>query len=287
MHHTHYYIIVTAVFASLLLVLMSCTSDYMPDEKPQLVVEGWIENGRHPFVRVSTTVPVSSEYLDYDSLEKYVLSNADVYISDGSKKVRMMSLYSKRYTPPFIFTSDEITGEVGKTYTLTIDYKDYHASAVTTIPEPFPLDSFRVESVEGNDTLFHIRAFMSFPQGRETYYKFFTREETGNRSREFYSSYLGVFSSNMADNGVFVNRGRNNMTTERHYTPYFTRGTLVRFKLAHIDSVAYSFWRKFEDAATFSRVPTLSGDYSLQGNVAGAIGYWFGYGAEYYETVIH
>lgn len=175
---------------------------------------------------------------------------------------------------------------MGKSYTLNVDCDGFHATAVTTIPAPVDVDSFRVESVEDNDTLFHIRAFMTFPEDRETYYKFFTREITGDRSLEFYPSYLGVFSSDMADNGVFVNRGRSNMTAERSYTPYFTRGTTVRFKLAHTDSTAYAFWKRFEDASTFSRVPTLSGDYSLKGNVQGAYGYWFGYGTTYYQTVI-
>lgn len=265
--------------AAAVLSLTGCTSDYLPCATPQMVVEGWIEYDRHPFVRVTTTVPVSKDYMAYDSLDSYVLSNADVTISDGNKTVKLMSLYSQRYSPPFIFTTDDIVGTAGKSYTLTVDCGDYHASAVTTVPQPVAVDSCRVEAVESNDTLFHIRVFMTFPQGHETYYKFFTREMNGQKLREYYPSYLGVFSSGMAADGVFVNRGRYNMDTESSYTPYFTRGTTVRFKAAHIDSVAYDYWRRFEDAANFSRIPTLSGDYSLSGNVAGALGYWFGYGS--------
>lgn len=43
-----------------LLFMVSCTSDTIPDYKPQIVVEGWIENGHAPVVRLYCTVPVNN-----------------------------------------------------------------------------------------------------------------------------------------------------------------------------------------------------------------------------------
>lgn len=42
-----------------LLFMVSCTSDTIPDYQPQIVVEGWIENGHAPVVRLYCTVPVN------------------------------------------------------------------------------------------------------------------------------------------------------------------------------------------------------------------------------------
>lgn len=267
--------------------LVGCTEDDTAYSEPQMVVEGWIESGGRPFVRVTSTVPISKKYQSVDSLDKYMLAWADVTVSDGEKTVSLRRLYSKKYNLNYIFSTDEIVGVPGRTYTLTVDYHDFHATAQTTIPQPVAVDSFRVEPLEGNDTLYHIRAFVHDNPAENNCYEIFVREDKGQRSVEFYPAYLGVFNSGMLkDNSVFVNNARNNLTDDDDKSQYFRRGSKVQFKLAHINSDAYEFWRKFEDVASFSRVPSLTGDYSLPGNVSGALGYWFGYGVTTCSAVI-
>lgn len=261
-----------------------CTTDDIVESNPQMVVEGWIESGGNPYVRVTTTIPISKEYQSTDSLDRFLLESARVCVSDGTTTAVLRGVYSKRYTPSFIFSTDKIFGVPGRSYTLTVDYENFHASAVTTIPEPVAVDSFRIEPVQGNDTLFHIRAFIHDTPTADNYYRFLVRDDEGRGSKEFLPAYLGVFSSSMIrEGGVFVNQGRNNIAEEKTNS-YFTCGEKVQFKLAHIDFEAYNFWCKFEDVANFSRVPTLSGDYTLPGNVTGALGYWFGYGVRAYSA---
>lgn len=267
-------------------LVTGCTTDDIVESTPQMVVEGWIESGGSPYVRVTTTIPVSKDYQSVDSLDRYLLMGARVMVSDGVTTERLRGTFSTRYTPEYIFTTEKITGVPGRTYTVTVDFQDYHANAVTTIPEPVAVDSFRVEPVEANDTLYHIRAFIHDTLAGNGYYRFLVRSDDGRNSREFLPAYLGVFSSSMlGDGGVFVNHGRNNLGKEKT-NQYFICGENVQFKLASMNSEAYEFWRKFEDVASFSRVPTLSGDYTLPGNVTGALGYWFGYGVTVYSTEI-
>lgn len=46
------------VFALILLsFLIACDADYLPDQKPHLVVEGWIEDGDFPVVIVTQSIP--------------------------------------------------------------------------------------------------------------------------------------------------------------------------------------------------------------------------------------
>lgn len=262
------------------LLFMGCGEDPTTFSEKKLVVEGWIDAGEFPVVKLTKTVPLSNENLQLDSLSMYVDRWAKVSISDGEHTEVMVGRYDKRYFPPFVYTTYDMRGEVGKTYHLTVETEDGDvAEAVTTIPEPMAVDSFRVESTD-RDSLFQLIAYIDGTRRC----KFFTQVE--GKQTEFYSAELGLFDEDMlaASGKASVKRGRDNKTKD--YTPFFKQGEVVWVKLSTLNSEGYDFWRSFEDMIALSRIPLIPVSHNLRSNVNGAYGYWLGYGSSYYRVKI-
>lgn len=266
-----------------LLIVGGCSEDFSDTVKSQMIVEGWIESGGFPVVRVTRSVPITSDYVSLDSLEKHVLKWARVTISDGEKEVVLTGRYSNRYFPPYIFTTYDMEGVEGKTYTLKVQYGDMYAHSVTSIPKRVLLDSIAMIPAESKEEGYYIKAYIADSLAQKDYYLFMVR--TDMRKYEYYPAYLGLFDDTMITNkGIFVYRGRNNL--DRAYTTYFLPDEDIDLKLLHVDVQTFNFWRSFNVMTDFSKIPGLPSQLNLRGNVEGALGYWFGYGMSRYRLKI-
>ena len=69
------------------LLLASCRQESQP-QKPQLVIEGWIENGDYPHVAITTSLDVViGKEINTRDLVEHVARDAVVTVSDGEKTV--------------------------------------------------------------------------------------------------------------------------------------------------------------------------------------------------------
>lgn len=275
------------VFAFLLLlVFQACTTNDLDNLQPSYVVEGWIESDGYPMVKLTRSVPVTTEYQSTESLDKYVARWERITVSDGEKTVTLTGSMDRRYTPPYIYTTTDMKGVAGRSYTMTVhgDGRFPDITATTTISEPQAIDSFRIARVSSSDTLCQLFAYMSIPKEPVTYYKLFAQTDTN--SQDFLSSYLGVFRSDMipADGCIAVHRGKTNLVKE--YTPYFALGDTVTVRFARIDSMAYEYWRKYEDMLMLSRNPLFPATVSMPHSINDAYGFWQGMGTRYYMVPI-
>ena len=265
--------------------VLACDNDFGDVAKSQLVVEGWIDSGRFPVVMLSRTMPVGGEFTPMGSIKDYVERWAKVTVSDGEREVILVGRPDNGYFPPFIYTSTDMRGVEGRTYKLSVDCPDgTHAEAVTSISKPVVIDSFAIEPVAVADSLRQIYAFIGDARAENDYYKVFTH--VLGRPYGYLSSYLGIAagSSLAADGRLPVNPGRINITPD--FSTYFAVGDTVMVKIARIDSVAYAFWRDFEDMTTLSGNPFFPVTNNIQSNVSGALGYWFGYGSTYKSLIV-
>ena len=126
---------------------LSCEETEVKQAPAQLVVEGWIDSGGFPIVKLTTTVPISKRLQSTDSLDRFLLRWAKVTVSDGTREVVLTGMPHRDYFPPYIYTTSDMRGEVGKTYTLRVDFQNFHAHAVTTIPKPVGLTSIKAEEL--------------------------------------------------------------------------------------------------------------------------------------------
>lgn len=269
----------------------ACTEHDEATAPSELVVEGWIDAGEFPIVKLMHSIGLTYDGVDIDDLGQYVGKWARVSLSDGEREVIMIGKATHSYYPPYIYTTSEMRGEVGKTYRIRVEASDGTvAEAVSTIPAPVSIDSFSVEPVGGTldedyDDAPHVARYQLYAYTSDRRRcKLFTR--VMNCDDEFLSAYLGINdSTTIGSNGrISVNRGRTNL--EKEYSPYFGENDTVVVKFSAVSDEAYEFWRDFEDMADLSRNPLFPVTKNLHSNVTGALGYWFGYGSTFYVVPI-
>lgn len=260
-------------------LLLSCSGDYLPEQNDELVVEGWIEDNGFPVVILTKNINISNKYQSLDSLSSCIVRWAKVTVSDGEKSVVLTGRYMKGYTPPYIYTTSHFRGEAGKTYQLTVEYGDFHATATTTIPNTQKIDELTVERCAQSDTLYQISLRYNDDEAEQNYYQIFTRVG-GRNVRQYLAAYLGTIDNRVVKpkTKIPVYRGRDINTLD--YTPYYTINDTVAVKFAHIDSTSYNFWYDYTRNLTTAGNMFFATAASLRSNIIGGTGYWCGMGSD-------
>lgn len=260
-------------------LLLSCSGDYLPEQNDELVVEGWIEDNGFPVVILSKNINISNKYQPLDSLSGCIVRWAKVTVSDGEKSVVLTGRYTHGYMPPYIYTTSHFRGEAGKTYQLTVEYDDFHATATTTIPKTQKIDELTVERCAQSDTLYQISLRYNDDETEQNYYQIFTRVG-GRNVRQYLAAYLGTIDNRVVKpkTKIPVYRGRDINTLD--YTPYYTINDTVAVKFAHIDRTSYNFWYDYTRNLTTAGNMFFATAASLRSNIIGGTGYWCGMGAD-------
>lgn len=263
----------------------SCDTEHAANGKEEMVVEGWIDEGGYPVVILTKSLVVTDKYQEVDSLLQYLIRWARVTVSDGEKTVVLTGKYSPQYFPPYIYTTGQMRGEAGKTYTLDVEYGDFRATAITTIPEKHGIEQVIVEPCAASDTLYQLKIKVNTDKARGAYYQLFTCEGISNRL--FVASYLGTIdgSSLRTDSEIPVYRSHR-LATGKKYTPYFCAQDTLAIKLAHIDASSYAFWSDYSRNLTLAGNLFMAPTRNVRTNVKGATGYWCGMGADVKYVVI-
>ena len=248
----------------------------MADYKSEMVVEGWIESGEFPVVMVTRTFPVMEAKVDVKRLSDYILKWAVVKVTCGDETVILTGKYDQRYYPPYIYTTGEMRGEEGKTYTLTVDYRDMHAKAEATIPKSPTLDSVQIGRVPQCDTLRTLTACFADPVHERNYYQLFVRK--GASDGQFLTAYHGCMSDRTLGTYTRVPVYQGHRYDTKDYTPYFAVGDTVAVKLAQLDSISFSFWKEYEEAIDLHGNFMFPKSTNLPTNVQGGSGCWYGMG---------
>ena len=264
------------IILSLALLLPLSCSKTIPQSEPRLVVEGWIETGGHPMVRVSESFEVEmGKEISLANLVENLAKWARVSVSDGDTTVVLTGFVDQNYFPPYVFSSSKITGKTGKTYELKVEYKDYVATAKTTLPEPVPIDTVYVGEVK-DSTCVVVCGFTDPPQ-KGNNYKVLTRAMafeshyhhsclalTDDEKLNGYTEFF-LFSSLRLTDFISIP----NIRTEGDFW----------VKLCTLDQEAYAFWKHYE-TILYANTFNIESGTAMLGNVNGALGYWVGYGVD-------
>ena len=277
----HSSIIFLIVCLALVALVSGCNEEKTTLAEKRLVVEGWIDSGEFPVVKLTRTMPLGVDHkVDIDKLSDYVERWAKVTIRDGERSEVMVGRYDKNYFPPFVYTSYEMRGEVGKTSTITVETDNgERATAQTTIPEPMQLRDVCSKPADGGDG-YLIYGYTDERKKCKLFVKNYWED------KEFQSMSMGLYDSDMyTDEGKVTVKNSLTAWTEE-YTPYFKKGDTVIVKVAALDDKSYDFWRSYEDMSMLSRLPMVPMTSNLKSNVHGALGYWCGYGVSVYMVVV-
>jgi hypothetical protein len=271
-------------------LLAGCTPETDLDElayTPKLVVDASIENGQSPRVVLSHSASYFDN-IDSASIRKLMETAAKVTVSDGEHQEILTLQPNKGFFPPYVYQANTLRGEVGKTYTLTIDLKGKRYTATTSIPTPPLLDSLWFELVAGKDSLGYIYGRVSDPADKTNYYRVFTQRQTkDDRYIPMYQSAVGDQYFNGKRFTFTILRGPDDFTNIVDDL-YFSRGDTVFVKTSSIDKSHFDFWRTLERELYVVGNPFASSGNEVLSNIQGdnVLGVWGGYGSTRYRLII-
>ncbi len=260
------------ILLALPLALSGCVE---PDPAEQtLVVEGFIADGGYPTVCLMQTVDPTQQGA---SLADMVVRWGVVRISDGERTVMLTGGPDRNYFPPYTYTTYEMQGEVGRTYTLTAEYDGRQVTAVTRIPEPVAIDSVTAQPDGRDGSERRLDLWLTAKSDGPEYFRVMTRVRGVHT--QLLPGFMGAGESGGADGLVKipVNRPRTSRDTVDYRTS-FLPGEQIEVALCTMDRDAYLFWRDYDNAVAFGGSQFLVPSSPLRGNIRGGYGYFHGYG---------
>lgn len=267
------------LFILMALGLAACSRE--PAAPEMLVVEGWIEEGRAPVVYLTTSLVPSEKPESLDDIDSHIVRWGKVTISDGDEEVILTGMASKRFYPPYAYSTGRMVGKAGKTYRLTVDYSGLHAEASAKIPPSKPLTS--LVPMKQDNGRYLLKAEFEDDPLTDDYYRFFHKIE--KLDSVFMPSPLAYSDGSVQE--ALIRPGRGVGRADDH-SGGFASGDRVQVKFCTMEKDIYDFWQAFEQQAYLADVPVFTLDGNIPGNVHGSrvIGYFAGYGSTVYSVQI-
>lgn len=253
-------------------MITSCVDS--PEVTERLVLEGWIESGENPVVMLSLPYHPGDQQTPAEDL---IAHPAKVVISDGEESWPLYGMIDKNYFPPFIYTTPNMYGEVGKRYTIRADFRGMYVEGSSTLLANNLKPQLSVkESATRPDCRSLMLTVDEMPPERE-YFTIFVRS-LGEQKRSL-PAFMGFFKTDPDDKGleIPVIRPKNKMDTTE-YIPEFRVGERVEVKVCRLDKEAYQYWLDFQNAISVGGSNLVASSYELHTNLTGGIGYFFAYG---------
>ncbi len=273
-----------AAVLALAAVVVSCDEDYYNPQQSQLVVEGWIEAGGFPVVMLTKSVAIQEEYQDISDLSAYVIRWAKVTVFDGEDSVVLTGKFDAGYMTHYVYTTTRMRGRVGHTYSLKVEYRDFLATATTTVLPPPVIEDITVEPAEGSDSLYQLSCrFYDDPQ-QKNYYQVFSR--VGAANKQYLASFLGALDDDVLSAHPCVTVYRRHPLGAGGDLSGFSVSDTVAVKLAQIDVASYQFWDDYTKNITLSENLMFPVYSSIRSTISGGSGYWCGMGSSVTYIII-
>ncbi|MEN8928435.1 MAG: DUF4249 domain-containing protein [Flavobacteriales bacterium] len=315
--------ILITLFTVLVMSLLSSCEKEIDVELPQggekLIVEGMIEIDAFPYIILSKTTGYFDP-TDEQSVANSYVSDATITITDGVVTNTMTKICSATLTdeqkdqlssalgvPRAILNSFNIcgfldltmTGQPGKTYSITIDYKGEEYESSTTIPMPVPLDSTWFEVFGDRDSLGFVYANLTEPPAPNNQYRWFAKRinkydygpNVGEvKDRDFSTTRSSVFDDEFVNGTTFEfgyarTRSGSRADDEPPERGFYKVGDTVVVKFCSIDKKVFDFISNAEEQISSSGSP-FAAPINIPSNISnGGLGVWAGYG-QYYDTIV-
>lgn len=300
-----------ASFIAVLLLLSSCTKEVVieiPGYEEQLVIDGRIETDQPPFVLLSKSKEVYAP-TDLNSFLNGFVTGATVTVSDGTTTVQLDEICSNNLPPgteqmaaamfgisvadlanynicAYTTFNTAIWGQVGKTYTLTVEYEGKTYTAETSILPPTTFDDLYWKPE--TDTPNHGFSWVTLTDPANQYdaYKWeIKRINTDSNGETIDQSFTPTFNPVFDDeffNGLTFDFGYENPhaigpNVPEEYRFLYPLGDTVVIKLSKMDRNVYEYMEK-----KYTQLATAGNPFATPTNIpnnisGGALGVWAGY----------
>ena len=251
----------TLLIFLVLVAAVSCTEvmDIDLNEAPtQVVIEGNIASGQAPLIQITTSLGFNAPN-DFPAVKGAVVSLED---SEGN-------IATLEEVADGIYTSGEITGMIGETYSLNVDVDNSLFSSVCEIPQIVKFDSILVEKDleifsfdSERDSVYEITVYFQDPPLEDNYYLFIEY-----RNGEQVASY--TISDDYSD-GLYLERQLYNTDRELEL------GDNLRIEMRCVTKEVYEYFHDLSSNNAMSATPT-----NPQSNIANAeLGYFSAHTSE-------
>jgi hypothetical protein len=294
-----------AVFILVISLLLSCEKDVdikLPPGQEKIVIEGGIESSLPPFVLISKSIGYFAT-IDLNTLQNSFIHDAEVYVSDDNKTVRLKEYSVDTGTNGNLFyyyslidlanpvlppADSLILGQLEKTYKLTVKYNGQTYEAYTKIPTPTPLDSVKTKQpnrpeADPNSRVLDI--YFRDPDTAGNFLRYYTSLNNGP-----YTAGLNSVFNDEIINGKEFNTELSLGEPRSVEKPFDSLGVCypgdtVVLKWTAIDRQVYDFWSTYEYALGTLGSPFAT-PIQVKTNISnGALGVWAGYGS-IYKTIV-
>lgn len=273
------------ISALLMIILaVSCDKPYVAEPLDSMVIEGWIDSYCNPVVQVTRTVPLTEkEKTRIDDLKDYVVTWAKVMIADGTDTTVLYSRRNDAYFPPFIYTTHDLTGQPGHTYSLIVVADGDTAWAQTTIPANAPQVKDITYTLEP-DGAADVNVIISDPATPGDRYKVFSSERKG--WKQLHSSiHCQMWDNNSASAGelsIPVTR-KDEVYDLSNRSAHYSAGDTLSIKVSTLTESSYRLWEAINENVSFRLFFMSPVNRNVNSNVNGALGYWCGYNSLFFS----
>ena len=281
------------ILSIVIMIISSCQKDItidIPANVEKLVVEGYVEQGLKPVVYLSKSVDYYAE-INSTTVLDLAITDAKVWISDGQTTDTLAGSFTLDRFPFWVYESNNIVGEIGKTYDLMIETADGKTySSKTKINTPVPLDSVWFEVFGDYDSLGFAWALFEDPDTLGNNYRWLAKRNTKDDDfvfplgSEFDDRFINgkKFEIAFQRGSVYNSEAEDDNNEEEGF---FKKGDTVTVKFCTIEPDVYEFWRKAE-TEIFNNGNPFAAPTTVPTNIeGGAIGVWCGYGASYHTFI--
>lgn len=272
--------------------LLSCEKNIdipLENTSPQVIVEGTIQQNEKPKILITrssdyfATLPTTPA-----EIAKYIVQNAVVTVSNGTVTESLHPVLDTKY-PFFYYTSDNLVGEIGKTYELNIQADGKTLTSSTTIPNPVMLDSiwFKRSDVANNDSIGYVWVRHPDPPELNNCYRIYVQVNSEDRYYAIPNPFDDKFMNGTTYDAFIIHpdpTGEYDRAKNRKIG-YFQRGDTVRINLASIGTRELQFYRVYENNRS-GRGNPFSAPIVLPTNIVGGNGIWAGHGAGLHTFII-
>ncbi|WP_164735386.1 DUF4249 family protein [Pseudoflavitalea rhizosphaerae] len=238
---------------------------------PKFIVEGVIENGAVPVVKVMHNIPVNY-IIDDEQLEALIVRWASVKVSGGGEEEYLTLTRNDNVFPYLFYVGSSLKGKAGQQYKLEVKYNNDILLSETEIPLYTPaikgvsnewLDPEKAQPVVSIDNA-----------NPEANYLLFTKLIT---QHEYYATTpRGIKAIDQAGKQFSVSLLRTRSVMDSvNASRYYEKGDEIAIKVSNVSAASYSLWSAVSQQGLALSFLNYSSDFT--GNIKGnAVGIWYG-----------
>lgn len=273
------------IYCLLLIVCAMPACHPEPIDHTNIIVEGWIDPGKHPVVMLHTSYslnflaePDTTQLIDV--LAEHMVLFGKVVIFDGQDSVTLTGRVDTNYMPPYIYTSTQIMGEVGRHYTLTATYKGFAATAQTTIPPVATFDSIGVFQVNDKINL------VGYANHLEVGAPYIIMARTSTQ-QQYKICPMGAFRATAPQMAVTINNPIDFAGEGAMLQALFphTDSVKISVKFARVGESEFLMWDSYMAQNLTQGLFFMETHSNILTNIQGGMGYWCGMGSTEYHGI--